>query len=71
MPYFIVRQPIILAIAYFVVRWDANLWTKYAVLLPSAFAVSAVLAWTLSVLPGVSTLLGVKRSAAPRLRSRG
>lgn len=71
MPYFIVHQPIILAIAYFVVRWDASLWTKYAVLLPSAFAISAVLAWTLSALPGVSTLLGVKRSAAPKLRSRG
>jgi hypothetical protein len=71
MPYFIVHQPIILAIAYFVVRWDASLWTKYAVLLPSALAVSAALAWLLSSLPGVSTLLGVKRSAAPTLRFRG
>ncbi|MEV5967646.1 acyltransferase [Kribbella sp. NPDC051952] len=61
MPYFIVHQPIILAIAYFVVQWDAGIWTKYAVLMPAAFVVSAALALLLSALPGVSTLLGVKR----------
>ncbi|WP_432893732.1 acyltransferase family protein [Kribbella sp. CA-245084] len=61
MPYFIVHQPVILAIAYFVVQWDAAIWTKYAVLLPSAFVVSAVLAWLLSALPGVPVLFGVKR----------
>ncbi|TDW22558.1 acyltransferase family protein [Kribbella kalugense] len=61
MPYFIVHQPIILAIAYYVVRWDTGIGAKYAVLLPTAFALSAVLAWLLSVLPGISTLFGVKR----------
>jgi glucans biosynthesis protein C len=61
MPYFIVQQPVILAIAYYVVGWDAGIWTKYAVLLPSAFAISAVLAWFLSALPGISMLFGVKR----------
>jgi surface polysaccharide O-acyltransferase-like enzyme len=61
MPYFIVHQPIILAIAYYVVRWDTSIGAKYAVLLPAAFAVSAVLAWLLSTLPGISMLFGVKR----------
>lgn len=62
MPYFIVHQPIILAIAYYVVRWDTGIGAKYAVLLPAAFAVSAVLAWLLSALPGISMLFGVKRT---------
>jgi surface polysaccharide O-acyltransferase-like enzyme len=61
MPYFIVHQPIILAIAYYVVRWDTSIGAKYAVLLPAAFAVSAVLAWLLSTLPRISMLFGVKR----------
>jgi glucan biosynthesis protein C len=61
MPYFLVHQPIILAIAYYVVRWDAGIGVKYAVLLPAAFAVSAVLAWLLSTVPGISMLFGVKR----------
>jgi glucan biosynthesis protein C len=63
MPYFIVQQPVILAIAYYVVGWDAGIWTKYAVLLPSAFVLSAIFAWLLSVLPGVAMLFGVKRLA--------
>lgn len=76
MPYFIVHQPIILAIAYFVVQWDAGILTKYAVLMPAAFALSAGLALLLSALPGVSTLLGVKRARVtrfeePRPQSRG
>jgi glucan biosynthesis protein C len=61
MPYFIVHQPVILAIAFFVVQWDAAIWTKYAVLLPSAFVVSAALALLVSSLPGVPVLFGVKR----------
>jgi glucan biosynthesis protein C len=61
MPYFLVHQPIILAIAYYVVRWDTSIGAKYAVLLPAAFALSAVLAWLLSTLPGISMLFGVKR----------
>ncbi|MEV6271572.1 acyltransferase [Kribbella sp. NPDC051936] len=62
MPYFIVHQPVILAIAYFVVTWDAGIGPKYAVLLPAAFAVSALLAWLLSSVPGVSQLFGVKKT---------
>ncbi|MGW1342778.1 acyltransferase family protein [Kribbella sp. NPDC002412] len=61
MPFFLVHQPIILLIAYFVVEWNTGIWAKYAVLLPAAFVVSAALAWLLSTLPGVSVLFGVKR----------
>lgn len=62
MPYFVVHQPVILALAYFVVTWDAGIGPKYAVLLPTAFAVSALLAWLLSSVPGVSQLFGVKKT---------
>jgi glucan biosynthesis protein C len=65
MPFFLVHQPIILLIAYYVVDWDTGLWTKYVVLLPAAFLVSAALAWLLSTLPGISTLFGVKRRRMP------
>lgn len=61
MPFFLVHQPIILLIAFYVVDWDAGIWSKYAVLLPAAFVGSAALAWLLSTLPGVSVLFGVKR----------
>jgi glucans biosynthesis protein C len=61
MPYFIVHQPIILAIAYVVVTWDAGIGLKYAVLLPTTFATSALLAWLLSSTPVVNQLFGVKR----------
>jgi glucan biosynthesis protein C len=73
MPFFLVHQPIILAIAYYVVGWNAGIATKYVVLMPTAFVLSAVLAWLLSVLPGVSMLFGVKRrpaSAATEARGR-
>ncbi len=64
MPFFLVHQPIILLIAFYIVDWNAGLATKYAVLMPAAFLVSAGLAWLLSTLPGVSTLFGVKRQRA-------
>ncbi len=62
MPYFIVHQPIILALAYYIVTWHTNLWLKYAVLLPTAFAASALLAWLLSSTPVINQFFGVKRT---------
>jgi hypothetical protein len=53
----------ILLIAYYVVRWNAGIAPKYAVLMPSALLISALLAWLLSTLPGVSMLFGIKRQA--------
>jgi glucans biosynthesis protein C len=40
LPFFVVHQPVILAIAYFVVQWDAGILPKLLVLMISAFAVS-------------------------------
>ena len=65
MPFFIVHQPVILAIAFFVVRWDAGIFPKWAVIAVSAFVVSALLAIALARLPVISTLFGVK----PAIRS--
>jgi peptidoglycan/LPS O-acetylase OafA/YrhL len=72
MPFFLVHQPVILAIAFFVVRWDAGIPAKWAVVVLGSFVLSAVLATALARLPLVSTMFGVKRatrSGAPR-RSR-
>ena len=60
MPFFIVHQPVILAIAYYVVGWNASILAKYVVLMPAAFITSAALASLLSATPGVSALFGVK-----------
>jgi glucan biosynthesis protein C len=70
MPFFLVHQPVILAIAYYVVGWDASIAAKYAALLPTAFAVSALLAWLISVIPGLSLLFGVKRRTASALNQQ-
>jgi len=61
MPFLLVHQPLILLIAYHVVDRNAGVWTKYALLMPAALSTSAVPAWLLSVLPGVSTLFGVEQ----------
>ncbi|MEU4392169.1 acyltransferase [Kribbella sp. NPDC023855] len=60
MPFFLIHQPVILLIAYYVVEWNASIATKYAVLMPTALLLTTALAFTLSALPGLSTLLGVK-----------
>lgn len=72
MPFFIVHQPVILAIAYFVVRWDAGILPKWAAIAVSGFVVSALLAMALARLPLISTLFGVKLaipSSRPSVRS--
>ena len=40
LPFFVVHQPVILAIAYFVVQWQAALLIKLLVVVLGAFAVS-------------------------------
>ncbi len=72
MPFFLVHQPVILAIAFFVVRWDAGIPVKWAVVVLGSLGLSAVVATALARLPLVSTMFGVKRgtrSGVPR-RSR-
>lgn len=70
MPFFIVHQPVILAIAFFVVRWEAGIAVKWGVIAASSFVLSAALATGLTRLPIVSTMFGVKHSTSlARLRS--
>lgn len=40
MPFFLVHQPVIIVIAYYVVQWDVNLWFKLMVVVLSSFAIS-------------------------------
>jgi len=63
MPFFLVHQPVILAIAFFVVRWDAGIAVKWGVIVLGSFVLSAALATALARLPLVSTMFGVKRGA--------
>jgi peptidoglycan/LPS O-acetylase OafA/YrhL len=72
MPFFLVHQPVILAVAFFVVRWGSGLFPKWVVIAVASFVLSAVLATALARLPLVSTMFGVKprpaeaRPARPR-----
>jgi peptidoglycan/LPS O-acetylase OafA/YrhL len=61
MPFFLVHQPVILAVAVLVVPWPVGIAVKLPIVLGAALVVSAALAVGLSRLPYVSTLLGVKR----------
>ncbi|MGD8815488.1 MAG: acyltransferase family protein, partial [Anaerolineales bacterium] len=40
MPFFLVHQPVILTIAFFVVQWEANLWLKLLAVVLGAFVIS-------------------------------
>jgi glucan biosynthesis protein C len=40
MPFFLVHQPVIITIAFFVVQWELNLWLKLLIVVLSSFAIS-------------------------------
>jgi hypothetical protein len=40
LPFFVIHQPVILAIAYYVVQWQATLWLKLLIVLVGAFVIS-------------------------------
>jgi glucans biosynthesis protein C len=61
MPFFIVHQPVILLVAFYVVQWDVGIAGKLAVVLIVSLLVSAALAWALSRVPTISLLFGAKR----------
>ncbi len=63
MPFFLIHQPVILAIAFFVVRWDAGIALKWGVIVLGSFVLSAALATTFARLPVISMMFGVKRAA--------
>jgi glucans biosynthesis protein C len=51
MPFLLVHQPVILALAFFVVGWHAGIPAKLVVLLVTSFAASACAAWVLGHTP--------------------
>jgi glucan biosynthesis protein C len=40
LPFFVLHQPVIIAIAFFVVQWSAGIWVKLPIVVLSSFAVS-------------------------------
>ena len=40
MPFFLLHQPVIVLIAFFVVQWDINLWAKLFVVVLGSFTIS-------------------------------
>ena len=66
MPFFVVHQPVIVAVAFVVVRWNAGIGAKLLAVFVVSLAISVALAWALARIPVVSLGLGVKRRAAAR-----
>ena len=60
MPFFIVHQPVILAVAFWVVRWDAGIAAKWVIVAGASFTISAAIATGLARVPVLSTAFGVK-----------
>jgi hypothetical protein len=61
MPFFFVHKPVIVAVAYVVVGWNAGIPLKFAAVFVASFVLSAVLAAMLAWTPFLSTAAGVKR----------
>jgi peptidoglycan/LPS O-acetylase OafA/YrhL len=70
MPFFLLHQPVILALGFFVVGWDAGIPVKLPVLLLLSLAVSASGAWMLSRATVTRRLLGVKPRKSPPVDRR-
>jgi glucan biosynthesis protein C len=64
MPFFILHQPVIVAVSFEVVRWDAAILPKFLSVLTISFVITAVLSWMVIRSPGLRTLFGVKRRGA-------
>ena len=64
MPFFLLHQPVILALAYFVVAWNVGVPLKLLALLVTSFTVTAAAAWALSRPAITRTMLGVKARRA-------
>jgi hypothetical protein len=60
MPFFLIQQPVIFAIAFNVVQWKASLWAKLPVVVLGAFMASLGLAEIMSRLGPVRALFGMK-----------
>ena len=66
MPFFIVHQPVILAVAFVVVRWGVSIVAEWVVIVTISFLVSAAIALALARVPVVSAGFGVKAAGWQR-----
>jgi hypothetical protein len=60
LPFYILHQPVVIAIAFFVVRWEAGIGPKALTIVVGAFAVTLGLAEVLRRIRLVRALLGMK-----------
>lgn len=60
MPFFVLHQAVIVAVAYVVVQWDLSVPASWALVAVPSLVVAAAMAALVSVTPGVRRLLGVK-----------
>jgi len=66
-PIYILHQTVIVAIGYYVVRWDWDPYAKFAVILMASFAVSCLLyEWVIRRSAPLRRLFGVKLSSRAR-----
>ncbi len=69
LPFFVVHQPVIIVVAYFVVQWQAGLWTKVAAVALGSFAISLGLYELVIKRVGLLRVaFGVKAGRADRVR---
>ena len=62
LPTYILHMPIVLVISSFAISWSMSLWPKAAVNVLLGLLVSFGAAWAAVRIPGVRTVLGVRRS---------
>jgi hypothetical protein len=61
LPFFVLHQPALLAMAYFVVQWEADLLVKLLVIVVGAFAISLGLTeWLIKRVGLLRALFGMK-----------
>lgn len=70
LPFFVIHQPVIIVISYFVVQWNLGLWPKLLIVLLSSFAITLALCeWVVRPVPVLRLLFGMKEGVvepAPR-----
>ena len=67
MPFFLLHQPVILAVAFVVIPWELGVAVELPTTLVVSFAITGALALGATRLPGLATAFGVKwtRSSDP------
>ncbi|MFN8444983.1 MAG: hypothetical protein U0175_29625 [Caldilineaceae bacterium] len=61
LPFFVIHQPMVLAVAYFVVQWQVNLWSKFLIVTLASFVISIGLTeWLIKRVPILRLLFGMK-----------